>query len=176
MFSSPTLTYSPSRAVRPVPRSSLHITGWGYHVSYITGAPCNFSRSLSTGTRGPGLAGSVHLDIMAPHTQLLDGSYLLWLHGAGPTHHPWRAHTRSHSRRTMSSALRSGAAVPGASTKKARSRVHGLGPCPLQGPEVLCKTSRCGSIKLRPRGGQKISATYVDNTWKGCRHVVDSEH
>ena len=150
MLQSHNLRCAPSRTVRPVPGSSLHITSWGNPVFSFTGAPCNFSRYHITGTRGPGLAEPVRLKVIAP-AQLLDCSSLPWLHGAGRTHHPWLMHAHARSRRAMSPAFGSGAAAPDAFTGKARSRVHGSGSCTFPGPEVLCNPSRCGWDKVRAR-------------------------
>ena len=151
MLASYNLPCSPSRTVRPVPGGSIYITRWGNSVFPLTGAPCNFSHSYTTGTRGPGLAKLVHLKSIAMSTKLLDCSYLPWLHGAGSGHHPCVVHTHAPSRRAMSPAFGSGAAAPDAFTGKARSRVHGLGSCTFPGPEVLCNPSRCGWDKVRAR-------------------------
>jgi hypothetical protein len=151
LLSSYSLPCSPSRTVRPVPRYSLHITSWGNSLFSVIEAPCNFSHSHTTGTRGPGLAELAHLKGIAMHTQLLDSLYLPWLHGADRTHHLWLMHTRARSRRAMSLAFGSGAAAPDAFTGKARSRVHGHSNRPHHGPQVLWNKTRIGIDKVRAR-------------------------
>jgi len=162
LLQSHNLRCAPSRTVRPVPGSSLHITSWGNPVFSFTGAPCNFSRYHITGTRGPGLAEPVRLKVIAP-AQLLDCSSLPWLHGAGRTHHPWLMHAHARSRRAMSPAFGSGAAAPDAFTGKARSRVHGQGNRPHPGPEVLWNKTRIGidKVRARSRSARRVKSAHI---------------
>ena len=162
MLVSYNLPCSPSRTFRPVPGCSVKITSWGNSVFPLSSAPCNFSKSHTTGTRGPGLVELVHLKITAP-TQLLDCSYLPWLHGAGRTHHPWLVHTRAPSRRAMSPAFGSGAAAPDAFTGKARSRLHGHSNRPHPRPQGLWNKTRIGidKVRARSRSARRVKSAHI---------------